>query len=507
MSKVNLPLIPGGYLSLGAMNSRFAAIEAAFDNTLSRDGSLPNSMEAELDMDGNNILNAKNIFAQEFIRNGVALVPNELVGLTDPVLGSVEIKIPTDYPTLQAAIDDWSWRPVSNGVVITLLIESGHTPQSGIVLTNGVYNQFIISAEDAVVNLPVDFASTGFITLENTIGPTLNCLVNANYNCDEGVNIQFRSSINVNPGAGVINTVVRGAYANQGSILNANGANFSGTNGRGLWVTRASVANCQDANFSGAGVDCATIRRGSIACLRDADCSNAGNNGLFAIRAWVDATWINVSGAGRAGIAASNGSQITANRANITNTGVYGVESRAGSIVDVQLADLPTGRGNLTLVVTGGGIIGCDDTTVGGLPLDFSHFSVNPNSVTGNGIIFAEGFPEGIQRVTGGDGEALLFSNGNMIAAHQISLTYGADRYLEGTWTFPQESTTTPRLQASIRDLDPPGDAEWARIGATRIMSITSSSAIIRVYRIEGQADFGAGDTIAAQVFMFGRWL
>ena len=57
MSKVNLPSIPGGYLSLGAMNSRFAAIEAAFENTLSRDGSLPNSMEADLDMNSNLILN------------------------------------------------------------------------------------------------------------------------------------------------------------------------------------------------------------------------------------------------------------------------------------------------------------------------------------------------------------------------------------------------------------------------------------------------------------------
>jgi hypothetical protein len=63
MSKVNLPPIPGGYLSLGAMNSRFAAIEAAFDNTVSRDGTLPNSMKADLDMDGNDLLNVDTIFA------------------------------------------------------------------------------------------------------------------------------------------------------------------------------------------------------------------------------------------------------------------------------------------------------------------------------------------------------------------------------------------------------------------------------------------------------------
>lgn len=39
------------------MNENFRKIEEAFDNTLSRDGSIPNEMEAELDMNSNRIIN------------------------------------------------------------------------------------------------------------------------------------------------------------------------------------------------------------------------------------------------------------------------------------------------------------------------------------------------------------------------------------------------------------------------------------------------------------------
>lgn len=46
-----------GYLSVGKHNANAERIEDAFQNTLSRDGSAPNSMGAELDMDSNRIVN------------------------------------------------------------------------------------------------------------------------------------------------------------------------------------------------------------------------------------------------------------------------------------------------------------------------------------------------------------------------------------------------------------------------------------------------------------------
>lgn len=41
----------------GAINTNFDVIEAAFENTLSRDGSTPNELQADIDMNGNQILN------------------------------------------------------------------------------------------------------------------------------------------------------------------------------------------------------------------------------------------------------------------------------------------------------------------------------------------------------------------------------------------------------------------------------------------------------------------
>jgi len=61
VSKVTLSDIPGGYASLAAINARLALIEAAFDNTVSRDGTVPNSMSADLDMNGNDILNVNSL--------------------------------------------------------------------------------------------------------------------------------------------------------------------------------------------------------------------------------------------------------------------------------------------------------------------------------------------------------------------------------------------------------------------------------------------------------------
>lgn len=54
-----------------AINTNFTAIENAFDNTLSRDGTTPNQMEADIDLNGNDLLNVHRIDADEIYKNGV----------------------------------------------------------------------------------------------------------------------------------------------------------------------------------------------------------------------------------------------------------------------------------------------------------------------------------------------------------------------------------------------------------------------------------------------------
>lgn len=59
MAKVNLPrLSAGGFGSVLLINQALAEIEAAFENTVSRDGDLPNQLQNDLDLNGYNILNS-----------------------------------------------------------------------------------------------------------------------------------------------------------------------------------------------------------------------------------------------------------------------------------------------------------------------------------------------------------------------------------------------------------------------------------------------------------------
>lgn len=56
--KPTITTIASGYYSRQALNSNFEDLRDAFDNTLSLDGSTPNAMQADLDLNGNNIIGA-----------------------------------------------------------------------------------------------------------------------------------------------------------------------------------------------------------------------------------------------------------------------------------------------------------------------------------------------------------------------------------------------------------------------------------------------------------------
>lgn len=65
-----LTTISSGYYSTGQLNNNFSAINAAFDNTLSRDGSTPNTMSADIDLNNNDIINVKTIEANRIVVSG-----------------------------------------------------------------------------------------------------------------------------------------------------------------------------------------------------------------------------------------------------------------------------------------------------------------------------------------------------------------------------------------------------------------------------------------------------
>lgn len=78
MSKVTLNNITGGYAAVDLLNENFDAIEAAFENTLSRNGAVPNPMLADFDLNHKDILNGGEINAQLLVLNGQPVTPGTL---------------------------------------------------------------------------------------------------------------------------------------------------------------------------------------------------------------------------------------------------------------------------------------------------------------------------------------------------------------------------------------------------------------------------------------------
>lgn len=68
--KPTLLSIVSGFFSNTTLNTNLQRLRDAFDNTLSLDGSTPNAMQADLDMDGNDILNAGEVRATTLKLNG-----------------------------------------------------------------------------------------------------------------------------------------------------------------------------------------------------------------------------------------------------------------------------------------------------------------------------------------------------------------------------------------------------------------------------------------------------
>lgn len=67
--------LTSGFNSTTTLNNNFTALRNAFDNTLSLDGSTPNAMNADLDMNSNDILNVGEIDVQGLTIDGVAVYP------------------------------------------------------------------------------------------------------------------------------------------------------------------------------------------------------------------------------------------------------------------------------------------------------------------------------------------------------------------------------------------------------------------------------------------------
>lgn len=99
--KPTLKTITSGYTSTTALNDNFEALVNAFDNTVSRDGSTPNSMTADLDLNSNDLLNVNVIGASSLTLNGTLVVPSGV----DPVFSGTVSAFGAGFISEPSALD------------------------------------------------------------------------------------------------------------------------------------------------------------------------------------------------------------------------------------------------------------------------------------------------------------------------------------------------------------------------------------------------------------------
>ena len=78
--------ITSGYASQTQLNNNFTSINTALENTLSRDGSLPNAMNADLDLNNNDLLNVNAIYVNGV--NVLNVLDNVTVSTASPSGGN-----------------------------------------------------------------------------------------------------------------------------------------------------------------------------------------------------------------------------------------------------------------------------------------------------------------------------------------------------------------------------------------------------------------------------------
>ena len=259
-------------------------------------------------------------------------------------LAEVTLKVPTDFTSLQGAVDYAKEIKVKSGFVVDIVIDSGYAPTSGIIVENGDYRHIRISSVDALVTVATGFGqSVSFIQGNNASMPILNCLVSGNagemgfgYRCEnnsngyitsgngvkdcwqDGLAVRFGSICYANATiwtGNAINATTSSGLVCWSAILYATGADVSNSGYYGAQSAHGGLLNFQNgiANDTGRyGI------RGSDGAIIDADGATANDNAVYGCYAF-NRCDINF----RDGTALRNGTAnvVSTNASNVNATG------------------------------------------------------------------------------------------------------------------------------------------------------------------------------------------
>jgi hypothetical protein len=273
---------------------------------------------------------------------------------------SLTVNIPTDYATMQDAIDYYHNKVFfTDGFELIVNIESGHQPTTGVSVSNGDYGYVRITSDDAEVVIPSNFTGpqddfegvTGhLITGSNARMPTLGCLFNMGGFGSDGYYGVYSSIGFIEEGCGVKNAGRHGLHFRSGNVFAYktiwDGANSIGIRAQHcaqIAAQQSTAKNCCLNEPSGAAV---RASRGSSINFLMGDCSGSFGNGVLAIRGEVVAQGVVASNAVFSGFYAQQAGVIRARDGVANNCGLDGVRALHASTVDFKFGEAKGNAGD-----------------------------------------------------------------------------------------------------------------------------------------------------------------
>ncbi|WP_368658047.1 hypothetical protein AB3Z07_24570 [Metabacillus halosaccharovorans] len=252
---------------------------------------------------------------------------------------SATLNIPSDYKTLQDAIDDLSTRVIKHGAIIYLNIESGHKLTDGLDLRDGDFSSFRIIAEDKMVEVDKSqFPSNrrASFYFQNCHAPSLQCMIDLKFIGRDGWYLRGSRgewwSENEKP-TGITHAGEDGLVVDQASDMRLMGVDYkdgklvrSGVGG--------AVFRCVDNNRINLHVHGSVFQSRKINAIKEVDFSNS-----ISKKDW---EWYN--------ILIIHGSMASIEGVKAVNSNGVGLAVRKGSSCDAGFIDVSNAKTSGILV-------------------------------------------------------------------------------------------------------------------------------------------------------------
>jgi hypothetical protein len=369
----------------------------------------------------------------------------------------VTVNIPSDFATLQEAIDRLSKQPVRRGARIIVNIATGHALTAGFTVENGDYSHFTITSTDAEVALAAGWTAGAHVAQGiNARMPNWGIIVNCGGKDtgSQALKVGTNSSLQILDGKGLKNAGASGLFVNANSCVTGSQAVFTGCVGYNAWITHLSHGYLERANLTGStgSEGNVFVSRGSVLYAVGANFSTSTGPGLTIRRSTAvifpfGGTNTTFDGNGTRAILASDHSTVIAHSRSgdvvaFSNCGANGVDALNGSHLDLRGATFNTVAGTAINVTNGAQVV--IDSAVTFTAITGSNLSQTANQLTGNGVIYNAAADDYPVRGTNANGHYVRYADGTQICWASVSLTL--DTMTSGhaeTVTWPAAFVTT----------------------------------------------------------------